>query len=334
MHKQSIEANEFLIAETEHVQLVHYCARITRNRDVAEDLAQETILIAMDNLSTLREAERQSAWLFGIARNVCLRWLRTHGRDSVHLVQPHSVGEDVTFSEPEEILADDQDVELVLERKELIELLDRALALLPTQTRTVLVRRYVEESPLAEIAAELGTNASAVAMRLQRGKLILRRILTEEMKQEIAPYTLDASTEGWELTPLWCYNCGRQRLLGQRDPAEGKLLLKCPLCSPGKDDVLNKNHLSALKGIRSYKPLYSRLAVWCDQHYRIGLDTGSTVCPKCGRSIPVSIRTPENFPAWMHNTKHMQMWLRYPVLPCSSLSYSLPWLGRAGYCSH
>jgi DNA-directed RNA polymerase specialized sigma24 family protein len=56
---------------------------------------------------------------------------------------------------PEEAFADRLNVEVELERKELIALLDRAMSALPPETRTALVKHYVEESPLAEIAAHL-----------------------------------------------------------------------------------------------------------------------------------------------------------------------------------
>ncbi len=125
-------------------------------------------------------------------------------------------------------------------------------------------------------------------------------------------YTPDVAMVDWEVTPLWCYICGQQRFLGQRDPIEGKLLFKCPLCSPDPDELLNKNYLPVLKGIRSYKSLYSRLATWCDRYYRSGLKTGSAACIQCGRTIPALIQSPENFPAWMRNTKDMRMWMRQP----------------------
>ncbi len=310
MQKQSVEVNNLFVALEERAQLVHFCARMTNNRDIAEDLAQETLLIAWNKESTLRDAERYSSWLFGIARNVCLRWLRVHGRDSAHLIQLQPE-HDEALSDPQDMLADDLDVELVLERKELIELLDRALTMLPLQTRTILIQRYVEESPLGEIAAQLGTNASAIAMRLQRGKLVLRRILSHEMKQELELYTNNGQSTDWEVTPLWCPGCGQQRLLGQRDPAIGKLYLKCPRCSSDENDIFNKNHLSALKGIRGYKPLASRLAAWCNHNYREGLRAGSVACPGCGRMVPASIQMPADFPSWLRDSQDMQIWARY-----------------------
>ena len=43
------------------------------------------------------------------------------------------------------MVTDDYDLEMELERKELIELLDHALTLLPAATRMLLIKRYVEE---------------------------------------------------------------------------------------------------------------------------------------------------------------------------------------------
>ncbi len=303
MYERNMAANDLFIALEERAQLVRFCAAMTKNNDAAEDLAQETLLIAWRKSHTLRDAERYQAWLLGIARNVCLRWLRAHGRDCAQLV-PFHADRDEAPGDLDDIVADELDIELVLERKELAELLDRALALLPSQTRTALLRHYVEESSLGEIAAQLGTNASAIAMRLQRGKLVLRRILTQEMML----YS-DQPASDWEVTPLWCSCCGQRRLLGQRDPNEGKFFLKCPLCSP--DEILSKNHLSVLKGIRGYKPLRSRLAAWGDHNYRLGLRTGSAKCPGCGRTVPALIQTPGEFPSWLQGSKEMQTWMRY-----------------------
>src|SRR6266852_3569152 len=86
MEKQTIEATGTFISPEERARLVKFCARITKNVDAAEDLAQETLLEAWRNEHTLRDAERRGPWLLGIARNICLRWLRTHGRDTAHLI--------------------------------------------------------------------------------------------------------------------------------------------------------------------------------------------------------------------------------------------------------
>jgi hypothetical protein len=205
----------------------------------------------------------------------------------------------------EELVVDEFDLEVELERKELIELLERALALLPAETRTALVKRYVEETPLAEIAGQLGTNTSAIAMRLQRGKLALRKVLTIDMQSEIQAYQTNATTQAWERTSLWCHLCGKHRLLGMKQPDRGLFYLKCPECSPG-DGVLSKNELPSLfKDIKSFKPAHHRLSEWCHNYYRRGLRVGSVTCDTCGRNVLAKISLPEEIRGliWLNKDK-------------------------------
>jgi RNA polymerase sigma factor (sigma-70 family) len=326
MEKQTIGTICPFVAPEERLKLIHFCARITQDSNVAEDLAQETLLVAWRDAHTLRDVHLLRPWLFGIARNICLRWLRLQKRDLGYLMQSYP-GQGLLQIEMDDELADDFDVEVTLERKELIELLDRALSLLPKETQTVLIQRYVEESPLAEIASHLGTNASAVAMRLQRGKLALRRILRQELDQEMALSAEQASIDDWETTPLWCPICGQRRLLGQRNPREGKLFLKCPACNPGTDEMLNRSHVAILRGIRGYKPLYSRLAAWSDHYYHTGLRDGFIACDVCQRLISVSLRTPRQFPTWLRDQKEMLTWMSHPdervvTILCDRCSFS------------
>jgi DNA-directed RNA polymerase specialized sigma24 family protein len=60
----------------ERARLVRLCVRVTGDAAVAADLAQETLLEAWRSQQALRDPDRFSAWLSGIARNVCLRWMR------------------------------------------------------------------------------------------------------------------------------------------------------------------------------------------------------------------------------------------------------------------
>ena len=305
MEQQINNTSSSFISSQEWTRLVRLCATITGNKDVAEDLAQETMLEAWRHKYELRNLEKRTQWLSGIARNVCLRWLRTRGRDLAHLVNSETYTKQDTPT-LEETLVDDYDIEVELERKELIELLDRAMALLPSETRAILVKRYVEESPLAEVAAQLGTNTSAVAMRIQRGKLALRKVLMNEMSQEISPYST-YTTNGWEETPIWCYHCGQHRLLGRRNSSEGELLLKCPKCSPGADDWVSQNHIPVLQGIKGYKPLFSRLLLWCDNYYRNGLNNDTAFCPECGHPLSIHIGTPPSWVAACMKNTHKRM---------------------------
>jgi len=342
MEKHFLEGTSNFVSLDEWSRLVRLCASITHNVDIAEDLAQETLLEAWRHEHMLHDPERRSQWLSGIARNICLRWMRKHGRDSAHLLDMFQEQErqNSPINYLENALIDDLDVEVELERKELVELLDRAMALLPVETRAILIKRYVEDSPLSELAAQLGTSTSAVAMRLQRGKLALRRVLKIDLQQEFAPYSTHASTtDDWEETPLWCHICGRHRLRGKRNPDEGELLLKCPACN-----VLSVNHLPVLQGVKGYKPLYTRLLAWCNDYYWTALNNGSVPCARCGRKLPANICLIEDIPewalpegmipSWFHHTHDRLVSITCPAChsacntPLDSLALMLP-EGRA-----
>src|SRR5919199_2070817 len=131
----------------ERDQLLRLCMRFTGDAETAQDLVQEALLEAWRHEQDLRNPTRRIQWLFGIARNVCLRWARERGRETARVD---------SFQNPAEVSLDDVDVELELERSELATLLDRAMSLLPPDTRRVLVERYVEDLPEADIAGRLG----------------------------------------------------------------------------------------------------------------------------------------------------------------------------------
>jgi RNA polymerase sigma factor (sigma-70 family) len=264
---------------SERARIVGLCASLTGNRDAAEDLAQEVFLEAWRSIERLRNPEQFSQWLSGIARNVCLRWTRKYARQLAH-TQPD---QDL---ELEEQLVADFDLEVELERKELVELLDRALAVLPPETRTILVARYVEESSLAEVAERLGLQTGAVAMRLQRGKLALRRALNSELGKDLQEYGVCRADE-WEETSLWCVHCGRHHLKGLFKPDDDFLFLSCPQCGQHTDSHFASTSESGLfQGLQRIKPARFRIYSIV-QRYHHYLDARSAPCLRCGRMVPI-----------------------------------------------
>jgi RNA polymerase sigma factor (sigma-70 family) len=192
--------------------VVRYCMRLTGDPEAAEDLAQQALLEAWLKSSQLYQDAVRDAWLLGMARNVCLRWMRARAaatRRVVHLTAPvASAG-----AGP----ADAFDLEAELERDELARLIDRAMALLPAETREVLVQKYIEESPQADVARRLGLTEGAVEARLHRGKLALRRVLTTDLRDDAVAYGLIASSDaGWQETRIWCASCGERRLIADQ----------------------------------------------------------------------------------------------------------------------
>lgn len=295
------------VLPAERARLVRLCLRLTGSAEWAEDLAQETLYEAHRSAHQLRDPARRAQWLSGIARNVCRQWLNRRGRDAAHL---SPLARPPTFDDPhsapvlpEEVLASDFDVELELERAELIRLLDRAMGLLTPDARRVLYERYVAESPQVETALRLGLSEGAVAMKLQRGKLALRRVLSRELRAEASAYGLVLlGDDGWKETSLWCSLCGRRRLLGRWTEAQTFLSLHCPKCDTSAGDHPTYSTHCNLPppllryrgaGARSFKPAFERMREWYERYWSRLVD-GAMPCYGCGEMVPISTDRPGN----------------------------------------
>ena len=276
--------------------LVRLCARLTNRTEAAEDLAQETLLEAWRNRHKFRGGPEKRAWLAAIARFVCLRWQRRKWRDRV---QGSLVGNESETLSYDLRPSQSFDIETALNRSELADLLDRAMILLPPETRTLLVQQYMEETPRAEMAARLGVAEGAVAVRLHRGRLALRRILTTDLKAEAAALGLvDGEVEELQETRLWCPNCGARRLVGRFNTGrDGEFLLRCPQCHPRADMPFvqapcGSSHITILCGVKGYKPALSRLTAFFDAYYREGILHGSVHCLGCGKPTTMRLMRP------------------------------------------
>ena len=300
------------VRPAERARLVRLCARLSGDPEVAEDLTQETLIEAWRHGDRLRDPTGQAAWLAAIARNVCRRWLRRRGQERARVHQPAPDGGHLS-SRPVVEPAGVDDLEIELEREELAALLDRAMALLPPASRQILVERCLLEIPQAEVAGRLGLSEGAVAVRLHRGKLALRRVLVTDLRREAAEYGVPvadpaaiaasmppAGLAGWGATRIWCSICGERRLLARVSPATGEFAVRCPRCSVTPDDhILQTVAPEPLRGIKGYKATLFRLLAVADSYYQAALASGAAACPDCGGPARLHRRPPEAAPvAW------------------------------------
>lgn len=276
------QTTELDALNAEREALVRFCTRFTRDPHVGEDLAQQTLLEAWRHERQLRDPKARQSWLFSIARNVCLMWARSRRHDTLlGLSDPAPQG-------IEAVAADDVDLEIELDREELSVLLDRALALLPAETRDVLIQRYIEELPQAEVAARLGVSEGSVEARLHRGKLALRRVLTTTLGEDAVSHGLVAPEDlGRQETRIWCPGCGTRRLVGRLDPNAGRLILTCSGCPFPYNDYINSFMRNGLRGAKTFKPALSRVLDTIHNMYRVRPIAGIAICADCGRSMPI-----------------------------------------------
>lgn len=310
------------VMPSEREALVRYCARYTGNPDVAEDLAQQTLLEAWRHERQLRDPQARRSWMLSIARNQCLMWGRARSRELSRSIDLSGT-EDAAAHDR---LAGDFDLEMELERDDLARLLDRAMALLSPDVREVLVRRYVEESPQAEIAARLGLTEGAVEARLHRGKLALRRVLSTQLGDEAAAHGLiSPSDSGWEETRVWCPGCGRRRLEGWLRPGEGKLYMRCPGCARSDAHFIHSTLGDGLKDVRSYRPAVSRVLRGIHHLFRVRGGGGAGPCPRCGKSLPVERGRPPWVPDRFADPTSIYLWCAECGVGDAETWHSLTW---------
>lgn len=278
----------------ERPRLVRWCWYLTGNLAVAEDLAQETCAAAWRTARRPEHAEDYGAWLAGIARNICRSWRRSQRREVPQAFQ-FAASEADGADHIDDLTAGADDMAEIVERKELALLLDRALAFVPAQTREALVAKYIEEAPLAEVAARMRVSENALAARLHRGKLALRRVLTTELRDEARSYGLaPAEDDGWRETRIWCPECGARRFMGRLSPETDTFALRCPQCyARDRIDFAKWSERRLFSGLSSHRVALSRLSRSAHQLYRQSLSDGAALCVRCGASAVMRQASPE-----------------------------------------
>jgi RNA polymerase sigma-70 factor (ECF subfamily) len=151
------------------------------NEAEAEDAAQETVIKVYLNLHMFRGESQFRTWVLSIARNEGLGRLRKMGsrrEDSLDAEIDETTGDytPAILTSWREIPAE------ALERKELGDLLRKAVAGLPEIYRNVVVLRDIEEMDIRETSGVLGISEGAVKVRLHRARALLQRALAPKLK--------------------------------------------------------------------------------------------------------------------------------------------------------
>jgi RNA polymerase sigma-70 factor, ECF subfamily len=150
--------------------------RITRNREDAEEVSQDSFTRAFLHMETFRGDSRLYTWLARIAINQSLMKLRRRRMREVHF-DGSGATEGGAFTA--EIADGTPTPEQRYSREELRQILASAMSKLPTTFREVMRLRGVEEHSTRETARMLGLSITAVKSREHRGRLKLRQALTK-----------------------------------------------------------------------------------------------------------------------------------------------------------
>ena len=142
------------------------------DRELAEELAQETFVRAYRSLKTLRSETKLSTWLFGIAKNVARESLRARIRQNQQIDLDDEQVLDLSDRGPVPVNQ--------LLNKELNEVVQRSLALLDEDKRTVFTLKVFHQCSYEEIAEITGFSIPKLKTDLHRART--------EMRQRVGQY--------------------------------------------------------------------------------------------------------------------------------------------------
>jgi RNA polymerase sigma-70 factor (ECF subfamily) len=169
------EMLDCLIVQYQH-RLLRYLLYLTGDREMAEDLFQETWMRVLMRGAQFNGNSRFDTWLFAIARNLVIDMRRK--RTMCSLEDMNDSGDDRPF----EVSADDPSPFDLYAARENGKRVAEALLSLEPLHREVLVLRFHEELSLEEIAGVTNAPLSTVKSRLYRGLAALKpRILAAEL---------------------------------------------------------------------------------------------------------------------------------------------------------
>ena len=153
------------------------CLRMTGDREDALDLAQETFFNAWRGLGSFQGNSSFSTWVYRLASNACIDFLRRRKRQQ-QAESPISLDdEEAPCPEP----ADPRGTpEEELERQELRRAVERGLQALPDHHRQILIMRELSGLSYQEISAVLGLDLGTVKSRIARARLALQKIFLED----------------------------------------------------------------------------------------------------------------------------------------------------------
>ena len=138
--------------------LFRICLIMLGNSHDAEDAVQETFIKYLQKAPEFNEKEHEKSWLIKVASNKCkdmIRFRTKHMTTDIACIQ--------------EFVQDSSDSGIL-----------EALMILPEKFRLVLILYYVEQYKTEEIAVIIKKSVSAVKMRLQKGRKLLKEVYQKE----------------------------------------------------------------------------------------------------------------------------------------------------------
>lgn len=156
-----------LLFERYNKRIFNFLARMTMDRDLAEDLTQNVFLRIIKYRTSYREGNKFQSWIYQVARNVFSDHYQAHKNKFSDFVDVEKISDHMADREE----SDEQD------EKEKI--LHRSMAKLTDEQRELLVLTRFQQMKYEEVAAIMDTTVANIKVKVHRAILKLREYYFE-----------------------------------------------------------------------------------------------------------------------------------------------------------
>ena len=144
-------------------QIYLFMRRLGHDRQISEDLTQESFLNAWHHIGQLRDGKALNSWLYRIAANISKLYWRKHKQDRATGIEGIDVLDD-SESGPDKVGHYEQ-----------LKQLNDAVARLPAKLRQTIVLHYMQQLTIAEAAEAAGVRNGTFKSRLSKALKTLRK---------------------------------------------------------------------------------------------------------------------------------------------------------------
>lgn len=159
--------------------------RMIKDPDDVDDLTQEAFIKAYNALDTFQFAYNFSAWIYRIASNSCIDFLRKKRFNTISINQSIGGEDDLYIDIP----SNDMTPDVKMISKERKKILNKAINELPENYRVIIQLRHHEEMDYKEIADKLDIPLGTVKAHLFRARKLLYDALID--KKELIRFLTD-----------------------------------------------------------------------------------------------------------------------------------------------
>jgi RNA polymerase sigma-70 factor (ECF subfamily) len=170
VQRGDVEAFALLMARYER-KMTRYAKKFLSNPDDTKDIVQDVFIKVYTNIQSFDTKRRFSPWIYRIAHNEFVNALKKKKSEKISFIDF-----DVFFPHPVAKETADSDIS----RADLRRMLDEYIAKIPVKYREPLILYYFEEMSYREIADVMRLPVSTVGVRLQRGKSLLKKNISQK----------------------------------------------------------------------------------------------------------------------------------------------------------